>query len=61
MFDITSEKSFYSVSEWLKDVSINSHYQTILVLVGNKIDKKDKYGHYLGGGLAEKMQKTLQK
>ena len=41
VFDLTSTKSFDSVSEWLSDVQTLSHPNSIVILVGNKCDLAD--------------------
>ena len=40
MYDITNEKSFKNLEKWLNDISSNSHIDTTVVLIANKIDKQ---------------------
>lgn len=37
-YDITSEKSFQDVQNWIEECRMNANYKVVLVLVGNKID-----------------------
>ena len=66
LFDVTSEETFTSVSNWMKDVKDNSN-KTItndannqsdisLYLIGNKIDKPDRV---ISREKAEEMAKSL--
>lgn len=38
MFDITSEKSFNDINNWLYEIKNHSHQKINIVLVGNKKD-----------------------
>jgi len=39
MFDVSETPTFKSIKNWLRDVNLNTHSCTTLVLVANKIDK----------------------
>lgn len=42
VYDITSQKSFHNVSEWLKELKEHSDNNIVILLVGNKNDLKEK-------------------
>ena len=54
MYDVTKEKSFENINKWLKDIKNRSANFTKIVMVGNKIDRKDdrKITSTKGGDLA---------
>ena len=42
VYDITSYKSFESVSTWLLNIKTNAPEDTQLILIGNKCDLEDQ-------------------
>ena len=42
MYDVTDEKSFERVSEWVDYMKVGENEEYIPFLVGNKVDKKDR-------------------
>lgn len=42
VYDITKRSTFISVIEWIEDVKMNGNEDTLIVLVGNKIDINEK-------------------
>ena len=41
MFDVTSRESFVNISKWLNEIKLNTSSNTVMILLGNKIDCKD--------------------
>ena len=42
MYDITDKKTFENVREWIKSIEDEASKKIILILVGNKVDKKER-------------------
>jgi len=42
VYDITKRDSFENINRWLYEVKNHSHDKVEIVLVGNKLDIKDK-------------------
>ena len=38
LFDVTDENSFLKVEKWMKEIETNANKDTVVYLVGNKID-----------------------
>ncbi len=41
LFDVTDENSFLKVEKWMKEIETNANKDTVVYLVGNKIDSID--------------------
>jgi GTPase SAR1 family protein len=39
---VTCRESFENVGKWLDEIAINTSSNIVMVLVGNKIDKKEE-------------------
>jgi len=42
MYDITDKQTFNNVREWIKSIEEETSKKVILILVGNKVDKKER-------------------
>jgi len=42
IYDVTSKKTFENVKNWVDSIRNEVHNKVVIVLVGNKIDKKDQ-------------------
>ena len=42
MYDITDQQTFNNVREWIKSIEEETSKKVILILVGNKVDKKER-------------------
>ena len=42
VFDVTNQKSFESIPDWVNEVTQNGEEDAILYLVGNVVDKEDE-------------------
>ena len=38
VYDITSRNSFDNLKEWMEQIKINSSKNSLIVLIGNKVD-----------------------
>ena len=45
MFDLANKDSFLNVNKWLDEISVNTSSNIVLILVGNKADKKEELGY----------------
>lgn len=43
MYDITDKDSFMNLRTWLEDIDNCASESMVVMLIGNKIDLKDKY------------------
>ncbi len=43
VFDLTCRDSFENVNKWLEEIAINTSSNIVIVLVGNKADKKEEF------------------
>lgn len=59
LFDVTEEGTFFKVEKWLKEIEANANENTLVYLVGNKIDcVKERKVEY---EKAENIAKSLNK
>ena len=42
VFDVTRLESFQSLESWIKNIKTNAKNNSLIVLVGNKIDMKER-------------------
>ena len=42
MFDVTCRESFDNVNRWLEEITINTSSNIVMVLIGNKVDRKEE-------------------
>jgi GTPase SAR1 family protein len=43
MYDITRRETFAAVQEWVDDARRNTRDNIVIVIVGNKVDREDRY------------------
>ena len=42
VFDVTCRESFDNVNKWLEEITLNTSSNIAMVLVGNKVDRKEE-------------------